>query len=132
MLDTMLNENVGPSPVIKERKAGETLFEGARRLGEVLSPHSGVEFLYILQGANDVSGENNTPLGEMLAAPEQMLDLPSAHSITPILPWVDLYQAFAAQPDWESFLNEGALHLSEQGQEFVAQVMYPVVTSLLE
>jgi lysophospholipase L1-like esterase len=167
-LDNMLNENVGPSLVINEGKAGETISEGAQRLGDVLSIHYGVEYMYILEGANDVTDQRNTPLGQMLSALEQMIDTASAYSITPVLltlpprtaealfydqtwpttadwnnalrdyavlngiEWVDLHQAFVDQPEWESFLDEFGLHLSEQGQEFVAQLMYPVVASLLE
>ncbi len=167
MLDTMLNENVGPSLVINEGKAGETLSEGAQRLGHVLSIHSGVEYIYILEGANDVSDETNTPIGQMLASLEQMMDQASTHSLYPILvtvpprtrqallfdqswpttedwndalrnyafangiDWVDLYQAFVTQPGWESFLDEDGLHLTPEGQEFVAEVLYSAVTPLL-
>jgi len=168
MLDTMLNENVGPSLVINEGVAGETLSEGALRLGDVLSTHSGVEYIYILEGANDVSDETNTPVGQMLAALEQMMDQASTHSLYPILltvpprtreallhdqtwptiedwnnvlrnyamangiDWVDLHQALVTQPGWESFLDEFGLHLTPEGQEFVAEVMYSAVAPLLE
>jgi lysophospholipase L1-like esterase len=168
MLDTMLNENVGPSLVINEGRAGETMSQGAERLAEVLSIHSGIQYICILEGANDVADWLNTPLGEMLSSLEQMIDLASSHSIEPILltvpprkgvalsydqtwpttedwndalrthailngiEWFDLHQAFVTQPGWESFLDEDGLHLSEEGQEFVASAMYPVVASLLE
>lgn len=85
MLDVLLNENVGPSLVINEGKPGEILSEGAQRLGHVLSIHSGVEYIYILEGANDVSDDTNTPIGQMLASLEQMMDQASAHSLYPIL-----------------------------------------------
>ena len=168
LLDRILNENVGPSLVINEGRAGETMSEGAQRLGDVLSTHSGVQYVYILEGANDVADWRNTPLGEMLSALDQMMDLANAYSIEPILltipprtgealsydqtwpttadwnnalrdyailngfEWFDLHDAFVAQPDWKSFLLDDGLHLSEQGQAFVAQLMYPVVASLLE
>lgn len=168
ILDRMLNENVGPSLVINEGKAGETLSEGAQRLGEVLSTHDGVKYIYILEGANDVADSHNTPLGEMLSALDQMMDLASAYSVEPILltvpprtgtalsydrtwpktedwndalrnyailngfEWFDLHQAFLSQPGWESLLAPDGLHLSDEGQAFVAQVMYPVVASLLD
>jgi lysophospholipase L1-like esterase len=168
MLDTMLNENVGPSLVINEGKAGETLSEGAQRLGSVLSIHTGVEYIYILQGANDVSDDTNTPVGQMLVFLEQMVDQANTHSLHPILltvpprtrealsydqtwptteDWnnalrdyaivngidlVDLHQAFVIQPGWESFLEEFGLHLTVEGQEFVAEVMYSAVAPLLE
>jgi len=167
ILDAMLNENVGPSLVINEGKSGETLSEGAQRLGHVLSLHSKVQYIYILQGANDVSDERNTPIGQMLASVEQMMDQASAHSLYPILvsvpprtrqallydqtwpttedwndalrdyafangiDWVDLHQAFVTQPGWESFLDEDGLHLTTEGQEFVAEVLYSAVTPLL-
>ena len=167
ILDTMLNENVGPSLVINEGKFGETLSEGAQRLGHVLSLHSGVEYIYILQGANDVSDGTNTAIGQMLASLEQMMDQASTHSLYPIIItvpprtgqallydqtwpttedwndalwdyaftngiyWVDLHQAFLTQPGWESFLDEDGLHLTPEGQAFVAEVLYAAVTPLL-
>ncbi len=166
-LDAMLNENVGPSLVINEGKAGEILSEGTQRLGHVLSIHSGVEYIYILEGANDVSDGTNTPIGQMLASLEQMMDQASTHSLYPILVtvpprtrqallydqtwpttedwndalrnyafangiyWVDMHQAFVTQPGWESFLDENGLHLTAEGQEFVAEVLYSAVTPLL-
>jgi|GEM_PF-2846541 len=166
-LDAMLNENVGPSLVINEGKAGEFLSDGAERLDHVLSIHSGVEHIYILEGANDVSDDTNTPINEMLASLEQMMDQASTHSLYPILVtvpprtrralsydqtwpttedwndalrnyafvngvyWVDLHQAFVTQPGWESFLDEAGLHLTPEGQDFVAEVMYSAVAPLL-
>lgn len=166
-LDAMLNDNVGPSLVINEGKAGEILSEGSQRLGHVLSIHSGVEYIYILQGANDVSDETDTPIGQMLASLEQMMDQASTHSLYPILvtlpprtrqallydqtwpttedwndalrnyaftngiDWVDLHQAFLSQPGWESFLDEVGLHLTPEGQEFVAEVLYSAVAPIL-
>jgi lysophospholipase L1-like esterase len=168
ILDTLLNENIGPSLVINEGKAGETLSEGAQRLAEVLSTHKGVQYIYILQGANDVYDGTNTPIGEMLVALDQMMALARTHSLYPILltvpprtrtallndqtwpttedwndalrgyaiangiDWVDLYQAFVAQPDWESFLQEYGLHLTAEGNEFIADTMYSAVAPLLE
>jgi lysophospholipase L1-like esterase len=167
ILDVLLNENVGPSLVINEGKAGEILSEGAQRLGHVLSMHSGVEYIYLLEGANDVSDETNTPISQMLASLEQMMDQASTHSLYPILltvpprtrqallydqtwpttedwnealrnyasangiDWVDLHQAFVTQPGWESFLDKVGLHLTPEGQEFVAEVLYSAVTPLL-
>jgi len=167
ILDTLLNENIGPSLVINEGKAGETLSEGAQRLGQVLSIHSGVEYMYILEGANDVSDGTNTPIGQMLTSLEQMMDEAITHSLYPILltvpprtrqallydqtwpttedwndalrtyaigngiDWVDLHQAFVTQPGWESFLDENGLHLTPEGQQFVAEVLYSAVTPLL-
>jgi len=167
LLDTMLNANVGPSLVINEGKAGETLLEGARRLGDILSIHNAVRHVYILEGANDVSDFRNTPAGEMLAALNQMMDTLGTHGLSPILvtlpprtrealsedrtwpttedwnrtlrlyaivnriKWFDLYNAFVTQPDWESFLDDSGLHLSEQGQHFVAQAMYSALAPLL-
>jgi lysophospholipase L1-like esterase len=166
-LDTMLNENFGPSLVINEGKAGEILSEGAQRLGHVLSIHSGVEYIYFLEGANDVSDSTNTPIGQMLASLEQMMDQASMHSLHPILvsvpprtrqallydqtwpttedwndaqrnyafsngiDWIDLHQAFVTQPGWESFLAEDGLHLTPEGQEFVAEILYSAVIPLL-
>ena len=167
MLDTMLNENIGPSVVVNEGKAGETLSQAPQRLDHVLSIHTGVEYIYILEGANDVSDNNNTPIGLMLDGLEEMVDQADMHSLYPILVtvpprtrqallfdqswpttedwndalrnfafvngiwWVDLYQAFVSQPGWESFLDEDGLHLTPEGQEFVAEVMYSAVTPLL-
>ncbi len=168
MLDTMLNADVGPSLVINEGKAGETLAEGASRLGDVLSIHSGVGYIYILEGANDVKDTHNTPLSEMLASLDQMVDLADSYSLVPILltvpprtrsavfddqtwptteDWnnvlrnyavfnhitcVDLHQAFVDQPDWESFLDDYGLHLTLEGQHFVADVLYAAIVPLLE
>jgi lysophospholipase L1-like esterase len=168
MLDTLLNQDVGPSVVINEGKAGEILSEGVQRLGDVLSIHSGVEYMYVLEGANDVADRNNTPIGQMLASLDQMMDLAGFYGITPVIvtvpprtrnalsedqttptteDWndalrmyalsngielVDLYQAFVTHPGWESFLEDFGLHLTEEGQEFVAQVVYSVIAPLLE
>ena len=167
MLDTMLNADVGPSLVINEGKAGETLSEGALRLGDVLSIHSGVGYIYILEGANDVKDGTNTPVGEMLVSLDQMIDLVDSYSLVPILVtvpprtrdalledqtwpttedwnsalrnyaifnhinWVDLHQAFVTEPGWESFLDEFGLHLTLEGQHFVADVLYSAVVPLL-
>lgn len=117
MLDTMLNENVGPSLVINEGKFGETLSEGSQRLGDVLSLHSGVEYIYILQGANDVSDERNTPIGQMLASVEQMMDQASTHSLYPILVAVPprtrqallADQTWPTTEDWNEALGDYAL-----------------------
>ena len=46
--------------------------------------------------------------------------------------WIDLYQAFLNQPDWESLLDDGGLHLSQEGQVFVAETVYSVLAPLLE
>lgn len=168
MLDTLLNQSVGPSLVINEGKAGETLSEGAQRLADVLSIHSGLDYMYVLEGANDVSDQNNTPLGQMLASLDQMMELASLRAITPVIAtvpprtrsallqdqtppttedWndalrlyaltngidlIDLYEAFLAEAGWESFLEEYGLHLTEEGQEFVAQVVYSVIAPLLD
>ena len=117
ILDTMLNENVGPSLVINEGKSGETLSEGAERLGYVLSLHSGVEYIYILQGANDVYDGRNTPIGQMLASLEQMMDQASTHSLHPILVAVPprtrqalLYdQTWPTTEDWNDAMHNYAL-----------------------
>ncbi len=168
MLDTLLNQNVGPSVVINEGKAGEILSEGLQRLSDVLSIHSGVNYLYVLEGANDVADRNNTPLAQMLASLDKMMDLANFYAITPFIvtvpprtrsalledqtpptteDWnhalrlyalsngielVDLYQAFVAQPGWESFLEDFGLHLTEEGQEFVAEVVYSAIAPLLD
>jgi lysophospholipase L1-like esterase len=167
ILDNMLNDHVGPSLVINEGKAGETLAEGAARFPEVLSTHAGLQYVYILQGANDIHDEKNTPIGEMLASLDQMVNQATAHSIYPILltlpprtggallkdqtwptteDWndalrgyiiannidhVDLYQAFLAQPDWESFLDDDGLHLIAEGHEFIGELMYSAIAPLL-
>jgi lysophospholipase L1-like esterase len=167
MLDKMLNENVGPSLVINEGKAGEIMSEGAQRLNHVLSIHPGVEYIFILEGANDVYDGRNTPIGEMLASLEQMIDQAVTHSLYPVIltvpprtreallhdqtwptteDWndalynyafvngielVDLYQAFLTQPGWESFLDEDGLHLTPEGQAFIAEVLYASISPLL-
>jgi lysophospholipase L1-like esterase len=167
-LDLMLNENVGPSLVINEGKAGELLAQGAERLGRVLTTHAGVEYIYFLEGANDVSDVQNTPLAQMIASLDQMVDLAKSQFMYPIvltlpprtgnallydrtsptteeynqalrqyvlsnrLDWIDLYQAFMSQPNWESFLDEEGLHLSADGQDFVAQTVYSTVAPLLQ
>ena len=167
VLDTMLNENIGPSLVINEGNAGEILSEGAQRLGHVLSIHAGVQYIFFLEVANDVSDGTNTPISEMLASLEQMLALADGYSLYPIIvtvpprtrgallndqtwptteDWndalynyafvngielVDMYQAFHTQPDWESFLIDDGLHLSPEGQGFVADVLYAAIAPLL-
>lgn len=85
ILDTMLNEFVGPSLVINEGKAGETLSGGAQRLDNVLSIHERIEYIYILEGANDVADNENTPVGEMLAVLDQMIAQADTYSLHPIL-----------------------------------------------
>jgi lysophospholipase L1-like esterase len=168
ILDGMLNQSVGPSLVINEGKAGETVSEGARRLEEVLSTHIGVRFLYFLEGANDVSDSRNSPIPAMLSALDDMVDLAAAYAVRPILvtlppktrhallidrvppttedwnhalreyalfngiDWIDLHQAFVSRPDWESLLLEDGLHLSPEGQVFVAETVYSGLTLLLE
>ncbi len=167
MVDTMLNQYIGPSLVINEGKAGETMSEGAQRLGEVLSIHDGVEYIYILEGANDVTDTRNTPVGQMIASLDQMIAQANAQSLHPILltvpprtreallydqtapttedwnaalrgyaiangiDWVDLYQAIVLEPGWESFLDDYGLHLTPEGQEFVADLVYSAIAPLL-
>lgn len=167
VLDGMLNETVGPTVVINEGKAGEILSEGAERLAHVLSIHSGVQYIFFLEGANDVSDGKNTPISEMLASLDQMTALADTYSLYPIIvtvpprtrdallhdqtwptteDWdnalynysfvngiqlVDLYQAFHTHPDWESLLLDDGLHLSPEGQDFVADVLYDAIAPLL-
>ncbi len=167
MLDTMLNQHIGPSLVINEGKAGETISEGSQRLGDVLSIHDGIEFIYILEGANDVTDDKNTPLGQMIRALEGMIFEANARSLRPILvtvpprtrdallhdqtppttedwnaalrsyaiaggiEWVDLYQAMVLQPGWEAFLDDYGLHLTPEGQEFAANLIYSAIAPLL-
>jgi lysophospholipase L1-like esterase len=81
VLDKMLNENIGPSVVINEGKAGEIMSEGAERLGHVLAIHTGVQYIFLLEGANDVSDQTNTPISEMLASLDQMITLVDSYSL---------------------------------------------------
>jgi lysophospholipase L1-like esterase len=117
ILDAMLNEHVGPSLVINEGKSGETISEGAQRLSGVLSTHNGVEYIYVLEGANDVSDNRNTPISEMITALDQMMTEVTAHSIHPILLTVPprtgdalLHdQTWPTTQDWNSALRSYAI-----------------------
>ncbi len=85
LLDNMLNENVRPSLVINEGLASETLQGGAMRLETVLSIHNGVQYIYILEGTNDVSDYRNTPIETMLTSLNQMINIAHNAGISVLL-----------------------------------------------
>ncbi len=85
LLDKMLNREICPALVINEGLGGETLQEGALRLETVLSFHKGVGYIYLLEGANDISDNRNTPIGTMIASLAQMIDLIQDAGIHPIV-----------------------------------------------
>lgn len=167
VLDQLLNESVGHALVINEGRYGETIQQGTERLPTVLDIHSGLGYLYLLEGANDLHDWKNTPLADMRTCLRQMIHQAEGASVRPVLltlpprtrqallddrtpptteQWnaalrqmaaedniacADLYEAFLAEPDWETLLLEDGLHMSEPGWNLAAQVLYDLFLLLL-
>jgi len=166
-LDTLLNNSEGPAQVINAGESGETIQEGAARFSSTLLIYDHAGFVFIEEGANDVTDTANTPLPLMETALDQMVQTARSHGVTPLImtlpprtraallidqtppttqDWnqsirdyalatgtllIELYDAILSQPEWESLLDEGGLHLSTAGNEFVANYLYQLFLPLL-
>ncbi len=84
-LDTMLNADGIQALVINEGWSGETLQGGAMRIETILSIHDGVDYMYIIEGTNDVTDQNNTPISEMLTSLDQMIGIAQDAEISVLL-----------------------------------------------
>ncbi len=69
---------------------------------------------------------------QMSPTTEEWNDLLRAFTVENQIDLVDIYQAFVAEPDWESLLVEDGLHFNEEGQRLVAETVYAAMVPLLQ